>query len=176
MADDHYVAICFPLHYPVRISKVHIDDNRILDNGLYQPCAHTTYTLSIPYCQSINHFFCDVTVMLTIACIDTAVYEYSVSEHHTFPLLPFIDIAFSYGRVLLAVYRMNSAGREEEGLILPAASTSLWFLSTITLFTRRSTPQDFCYSNRGQSSGCLLHHPYPDAQSYYLQPENKGGD
>ena len=114
MAYDRYVAICFPLHYPVRISRrvciLMITGSWIM--GSINSCAHTTYILSIPYCQSrsINHFFCDVTVMLTIACIDTTVYEYTVFLSTTlFLLLPFIGIAFSYGRVLLAVYRMNSA-------------------------------------------------------------------
>ena len=112
MAYDRYVAICFPLHYPIRISKrvciLMITGSWIM--GSINSCAHTTYILSIPYCQSrsINHFFCDVTVMLTIACIDTMVYEYTVFLSTTlFLLLPFIGIAFSYGRVLLAVYRMN---------------------------------------------------------------------
>ncbi|KAF4014978.1 hypothetical protein G4228_005882 [Cervus hanglu yarkandensis] len=114
MAYDRYVAICFPLHYPIRISKrvcmLMITGSWIM--GSINSCAHTTYILSIPYCQSrsINHFFCDVTVMLTIACIDTTVYEYTVFLSTTlFLLLPFIGIAFSYGRVLLAVYHMNSA-------------------------------------------------------------------
>ncbi|XP_043320269.1 olfactory receptor 2L2-like [Cervus canadensis] len=114
MAYDRYVAICFPLHYPIRISKrvcmLMITGSWIM--GSINSCAHTTYIFSIPYCQSrsINHFFCDVTVMLTIACIDTTVYEYTVFLSTTlFLLLPFIGIAFSYGRVLLAVYHMNSA-------------------------------------------------------------------
>ena len=114
MAYDRYVAICFPLHYPIRISRrvciLMITGSWIM--GSINSCAHTTYILSIPYCQSrsINHFFCDVTVMLTIACIDTTVYEYTVFLSTTlFLLLPFIGIAFSYGRVLLVVYRMNSA-------------------------------------------------------------------
>ncbi|XP_043769928.1 olfactory receptor 2L2-like [Cervus elaphus] len=114
MAYDRYVAICFPLHYPIRISKrvcmLMITGSWIM--GSINSCAHTTYILSIPYCQSrsINHFFCDVTVMLTIACTDTTVYEYTVFLSTTlFLLLPFIGIAFSYGRVLLAVYHMNSA-------------------------------------------------------------------
>ena len=114
MAYERYVAICFPLHYPIKISKrvcmLMITGSWIM--GSINSCAHTTYILSIPYCQSrsINHFFCDVTVMLTIACIDTMVYEYTVFLSTTlFLLLPFIGIAFSYGRVLLAVYRMNSA-------------------------------------------------------------------
>ena len=114
MAYDRYVAICFPLHYPIRISKrvciLMITGSWIM--GSINSCAHTTYILSIPYCQSrsINHFFCDVTVMLTIACTDTTVYEYTVFLSTTlFLLLPFIGTAFSYGHVLLAVHRMNSA-------------------------------------------------------------------
>ena len=114
MAYDRYVAICFPLHYPIKISKrvciLMITGSWIM--GSINSCAHTTYILSIPYCQSrsINHFFCDVTIMLTIACIDTTVYEYTVFLSTTlFLLLPFTGIAFSYGRVLLAVYHMNSA-------------------------------------------------------------------
>ena len=80
--------------------------------GALNSCAHTTYALHIPYCRSraINHFFCDVPAMLTLACIDTWVYEYTVFVSTTiFLLLPFTCIVFSYGRVLLAVYRMNSA-------------------------------------------------------------------
>ena len=134
MAYDRYVAICFPLHYPIRISKrvcvLMITGSWIM--GAINSCAHTTYILSIPYCQSrsINHFFCDVTVMLTIACIDTAVYEYTVFLSTTlFLLLPFIDIAFSYGRVLLAVYRMNSAEGKKK-----AYSTCSTHLTVVTFY------------------------------------------
>ena len=132
MAYDRYVAICFPLHYPIRISKrvciLMITGSWIM--GSINSCAHITYILSIPYCQSrsINHFFCDVTVMLTIACIDTTVYEYTVFLSTTlFLLLPFIGIAFSYGRVLLAVYRMNSA--EGKKMAYSTCSTHLTVVS-----------------------------------------------
>ena len=134
MAYDRYVAICFPLHYPIRISRrvcvLMITGSWIM--GSINSCAHTTYILSIPYCQSrsINHFFCDVTVMLTIACIDTTVYEYTVFLSTTlFLLLPFIGIAFSYGRVLLAVYRMNSAEGKKK-----AYSTCRTHLTVVTFY------------------------------------------
>ncbi|XP_057566008.1 olfactory receptor 2L2-like [Hippopotamus amphibius kiboko] len=114
MAYDRYVAICFPLHYPTRISRrvcVFMTIGSWL-LGSVNSCAHTVYALQIPYCQSrvINHFFCDVPAMLTLACMDTWVYEYTVFVSTIlFLLLPFTCIAFSYGRVLLAVYRMHSA-------------------------------------------------------------------
>ncbi|XP_043320272.1 olfactory receptor 2L2-like [Cervus canadensis] len=134
MAYDRYVAICFPLHYPIRISKrvcmLMIIGSWIM--GSINSCAHTTYILSIPYCQSrsINHFFCDVTVMLTIACTDTTVYEYTVFLSTTlFLLLPFIGIAFSYGHVLLAVYHMNSAEGKKK-----ACSTCSTHLTVVSFY------------------------------------------
>ncbi|VCW76657.1 unnamed protein product, partial [Gulo gulo] len=82
MAYDRYVAICLPLHYPVRMKKK-VCVLMIIGSwtiGSINSCAHTVYALQIPYCQSraINHFFCDVPAMLTLACMDTWVYEYTV--------------------------------------------------------------------------------------------------
>ncbi|XP_006178056.1 olfactory receptor 2L3 [Camelus dromedarius] len=134
MAYDRYVAICFPLHYPMRISRrvcvLMITGSWIM--GSINSCAHTTYALHIPYCRSraINHFFCDVPAMLTLACMDTWVYEYTVFVSTSlFLLLPFIGIACSYGRVLLAVYRMRSAeGRKK------AYSTCSAHLTVVTFY------------------------------------------
>ncbi|EPY85951.1 olfactory receptor 2L3 [Camelus ferus] len=130
MAYDRYVAICFPLHYPIRMSKrmyvLMITGSWIM--GSINSCAHTTYALHIPYCRSraINHFFCDVPAMLTLTCMDTWVYEYTVFVSTSlFLLLPFTGIACSYGRVLLAVYRMRSAeGRKRA--YSTCSATSLW--------------------------------------------------
>ena len=134
MAYDRYVAICFPLHYPIQITRrvcvLLIIGSWIM--GSINSCAHTTYILSIPYCQSrsINHFFCDVPAMLTLACIDTWVYEYTVFVSTTvFLLLPFIGIALSYGRVLHAVYRMNSAEGKKK-----AYSTCSTHLTVVTFY------------------------------------------
>ena len=134
MAYDRYVAICFPLHYPIRISKrvcvLMITGSWIM--GALNSFAHTTYALHIPYCRSraINHFFCDVPAMLTLACIDTWVYEYTVFVSTTlFLVLPFIVIACSYGRVLFAVYRMNSAEGKKK-----AYSTCSTHLTVVTFY------------------------------------------
>ncbi|XP_053758858.1 olfactory receptor 2L3 [Panthera pardus] len=134
MAYDRYVAICFPLHYPTRMSKkvcvLMITGSWIM--GSINSCAHTVYALHIPYCRSrsINHFFCDVPAMLTLACMDTWVYEYTVFVSTTlFLVFPFIGIACSYGRVLLAICRMHSTeGRKR------AYSTCSTHLTVVTLY------------------------------------------
>ncbi|XP_020941150.1 olfactory receptor 2L8-like [Sus scrofa] len=134
MAYDRYVAICFPLHYSIRISRrvcvLMVIGSWII--GSVNSCAHTTYALHIPYCRSraINHFFCDVPAMLTLACMDTWFYEYTVFVSTSlFLLLPFIAIACSYGRVLLAVYCMNSAEGKKK-----AYSTCSTHLTVVTFY------------------------------------------
>ena len=135
MAYDRYVAICFPLHYPIKISRrvcvFMIIGSWLL--GSINSCAHTTYALHIPYCRSrtINHFFCDVPAMLTLACMKTWVYEYTVFVSTTiFLLLPFTCIVFSYGRVLLAVYRMHSTEGKKK-----AYSTCSTHLTVVTFYS-----------------------------------------
>ncbi|XP_039081641.1 olfactory receptor 2L8-like [Hyaena hyaena] len=119
MAYDRYVAICFPLHYAIHMRKsvgvLMITGSWIMSS--INSCAHTVYVLHIPYCRSrsINHFFCDVLAMLTLACMDTWVYEYTVFMSTTlFLVFPFIGIAYSYGRILHAICRMHSTeGRKK---------------------------------------------------------------
>ncbi|XP_006070077.3 olfactory receptor 2L2-like [Bubalus bubalis] len=134
MAYDRYVAICLPLHYPIKISRkvcmLMIIGSWIM--GSINSCAHTTYAFRISYCKSrvINHFFCDVPAMLTLACMDTWIYEYTVFMSTIFfLLLPFIGIACSYGRVLFAVYHMHSTkGRKK------AYSTCSTHLTVVTFY------------------------------------------
>uniref|UniRef100_A0A3Q2KUY2 Olfactory receptor n=1 Tax=Equus caballus TaxID=9796 RepID=A0A3Q2KUY2_HORSE len=72
MAYNRYVAICFPLHYSIHISQrvcvMMIIESWIM--GSINSCAHTAYVFHIPYClfRAIDHFFCYVPAMLTLAC------------------------------------------------------------------------------------------------------------
>ncbi|XP_005415063.1 PREDICTED: olfactory receptor 2L3-like [Chinchilla lanigera] len=134
MAYDRYVAICCPLHYPIRMNR-RVCVLLILGSwaiGALNACAHTVYAFHIPYCRSraIDHFFCDVPAMLTLACMDTRVYEYTVFLSTTFFLLfPSTVIVFSYGKILLAVCRMSSReGRRK------AYSTCSTHLTVVTFY------------------------------------------
>ncbi|KFO35814.1 olfactory receptor 2L3 [Fukomys damarensis] len=134
MAYDRYVAICFPLHYPIIMNR-RVCVLMILGSwamGAINSCAHTFYVLHIPYCRSraIDHFYCDIPAMLTLACGDNRVYEYTLFLSSVlFLLFPFLVILASYGKVLLAVYRMRSReGRKK------AYSTCSTHLTVVTFF------------------------------------------
>ncbi|XP_049726352.1 olfactory receptor 2L5-like [Elephas maximus indicus] len=134
MAYDRYLAICFPLHYPICMTKsacvLMTTGSWIM--GSINSCARTAYALHIPYCQSraINHFFCDVPAKLALACMDTWDYEYTVFVSTTlFLMFPFTGITYSYVQILLAVYRMPSTeGRKK------AYSACSTHLTVVTLY------------------------------------------
>ncbi|XP_004648512.1 olfactory receptor 2L13 [Octodon degus] len=134
MAYDRFVAICHPLHYPVRMSRrmcaQMVSGSWTL--GSINSLAHTVYALHLPYCRSraINHFFCDVPAMLPLACVDTWAYEYMVFVSTSlFLLFPFLGITASYGRVLFAVFHMHSKeGRQK------ALATCSTHLTVVTFY------------------------------------------
>ncbi|XP_046302304.1 olfactory receptor 2L13-like [Marmota monax] len=133
MAYDRFVAICHPLHYPIRMSK-RMCLKMILGSwtlGSINSVSHTFYIL-LPYCRSraINHFFCDVPAMVHLACMDTWVYEYMVFVSTVvFLLLPFLGITVSYGWVLYAVFHMHSKeGRKK------AFTTCSTHLTVVTFY------------------------------------------
>ncbi|XP_072471575.1 olfactory receptor 2L13-like [Notamacropus eugenii] len=119
MSYDCYVAICHPLHYPILMNKrmclLMIAGSWV--SSSINSIFHTVYALYLPYCKSriINHFFCGISAMLPLACMDTWVYEYAVLfSTNLFLLVPFLGIMASYGRVLYAVHHMHSSqGRKK---------------------------------------------------------------
>ncbi|XP_053561506.1 olfactory receptor 1019-like [Bombina bombina] len=75
MAYDRYVAICYPLLYPVIMNTracillvcvVYI-------SGLLTSVIHTSCILTLSFCgpNVINHFFCDIPPLMELSCSDT---------------------------------------------------------------------------------------------------------
>ncbi|XP_056388307.1 olfactory receptor 1019-like [Hyla sarda] len=75
MAYDRYVAICHPLHYALYMSMKHCALYLVgtwLAAAL-EPVLHTLFIANLSFCSSlqVNHFFCDISPLLTLSCNDT---------------------------------------------------------------------------------------------------------
>nr|XP_048282071.1 olfactory receptor 1002 [Myodes glareolus] len=77
MAYDRYVAICKPLLYTLIMSQRVCVLLVIGPYGvaLISTMVHTTFAFLLPYCgpNLINHFFCDLLPVFSLACADTQV-------------------------------------------------------------------------------------------------------
>lgn len=70
MAYDRYVAICYPLHYGVKMGQtlcVALAVSSALC-GLTCALVYTVFAMNLPYCgpNEINHFFCEIPAVLKV--------------------------------------------------------------------------------------------------------------
>ncbi|KAM6168122.1 olfactory receptor 2Z1 [Erethizon dorsatum] len=107
MSYDRYVAVCHPLQYPVlmrrQVCLLMVGSSWLA--GVLNACIQTSITLHFPYCafRVVDHFFCEVPVLLKLSCADTSAYELALSTSGVLILLlPLSLIATSYGHVLKA--------------------------------------------------------------------------
>ncbi|XP_077170189.1 olfactory receptor 10A5-like [Paroedura picta] len=134
MAYDRCIAICFPLHYIVLMSKEVCIYLALASwmGGILIPLVNTTWTFSLPYCGSnkINHFFCDFPPILKLACADTSLNEtVMLVSSFVITLIPFIFILASYTCIVDTVLRMPSSESRHK-----AFSTCSSHLIMVTLF------------------------------------------
>ncbi|KAM7339718.1 hypothetical protein ACRRTK_000333 [Alexandromys fortis] len=134
MAYDRYVAICHPLRYQV-IMTTGLCVQLVafsFASGFTISMIKVYFISSATFCGSnvLNHFFCDISPILKLACTD-----FSTAELVDFILafiilvFPLIATILSYGHITLAVLRIPSAtGRWR------AFSTCASHLTVVTFF------------------------------------------
>ncbi|XP_006112380.3 olfactory receptor 10A4-like [Pelodiscus sinensis] len=134
MAYDRYAAICHPLHYTT-IMSVQACAQLIGVSwffGISVEVAETTWIFSLPLCGSkrIHHFFCDITMVLKMACTDTSKNEIMLlTVTVLFIMGPFVLIILSYLLIISTILRMPSAEGKRK-----AFSTCSSHLMVVTLF------------------------------------------
>ncbi|XP_029441930.1 olfactory receptor 1019-like [Rhinatrema bivittatum] len=134
MAFDRYVAICHPLQYTVimnqRLCILMAIGTWIL--GLLLPVTYTVLISHFSYCghYQINHFFCDLSALLTLSCTSTYSTECITYIMFVFVGMPcFITTLTSYVYIISAILRIRSAeGRSK------AFSTCSSHLTVVILF------------------------------------------
>ncbi|KAJ1158973.1 hypothetical protein NDU88_011645 [Pleurodeles waltl] len=134
MSYDRYVAISLPLHYSVRMSTSVCIELSVFCwiSGSVAGLLDTVFTLILPFCGNnvLDHFFCESTALVKMACTNTFVTETVMLAVGIYVLLiPSLVIFFSYIRIIVAVVRIrSSAGR------IKAFSTCASHLIVVTMF------------------------------------------
>ncbi|XP_047735272.1 olfactory receptor 1009-like [Prionailurus viverrinus] len=113
MAYDRYVAICNPLLYSVAMSQ-RLCIQLVVGPyviGFMNTMTHTTNAFRLPFCgpNVINHFFCDMSPLLSLVCADTRLTELVVFVvDGAVGVFSGLTILISYIYILVAIMKIHS--------------------------------------------------------------------
>ncbi|NXT32645.1 O1020 protein, partial [Pelecanoides urinatrix] len=134
MAYDRYVAICYPLLYPVIMSKklcvfLVVGSYAV---GFSNSMVFIGFSLRVTFCgpNVIDHFFCDGPPLTKLACTDTRLNQLLLFAFGGFNEVITISVVLiSYGCILFTILRMGSALGKRK-----AFSTCASHLLVVTIF------------------------------------------
>ncbi|KAG3270183.1 OR1E1-like, partial [Ictidomys tridecemlineatus] len=133
MAYDHYVAICFSLHYTIMSPKLCL--SLVVLSWVVTMFYSLLHTLLIPrlsFCADnvIPHSFCEISAFLKLVCSDTHVNQLVLFIiAGTVVFIPFLLILVSHVSIVSSILKVSSARG-----IHKAFSTCGSHLSVVSLF------------------------------------------
>ncbi|XP_073485121.1 olfactory receptor 2D3-like [Aquarana catesbeiana] len=132
MAYDRYVAICIPLHYNMIMNTTVCFwmISMSLLSGCIAAFFETYLTFRLIYCgpNTMNHFFCELPLLLRLSCSDTSAIKNLIRVFLPFMLfIPLSLILISYIRIITAIMKI-SLGRNK------AFSTCISHLVVVVIF------------------------------------------
>ncbi|XP_003472675.2 olfactory receptor 10D3-like [Cavia porcellus] len=133
MAYDRFVAICHPMRYIVIMSHrvCTVLTVSIWLGGCLHGSVLTFLTFRLPYCgpNEVHNFFCDIPVVLPLACADTSLAQMvSFTNIGVVALMCFLLILTSYMRIVLSILKISSSeGRRRAFSTCSAHLTSILF-------------------------------------------------
>nr|XP_003418744.1 olfactory receptor 4K15-like [Loxodonta africana] len=128
MAYDRYVAICQPLHYAA-IMSIHKCAGLVIGSwliGVLHSVSQLVFTVNLPFCgpNHVDSFFCDLLLVIKLACNDTYTFEIlMLSDSGLMTLSSFVLLLISYTVILVTVRHRSSAGMAKAWATLTAHVT-----------------------------------------------------
>ena len=120
MAFDRYVAVCRPLHYTSIMHPLLCHALAISSwvGGLVNSLTQTSLIMTIPLCgHHLNHFFCEMLVLLKLACEDTVGTEANLFVAGAIILVcPVALILGTYAHIAHAVLKIKSRSGRRKAL------------------------------------------------------------
>ncbi|XP_075388385.1 olfactory receptor 4L1-like [Tenrec ecaudatus] len=133
MAVDRYIAICKPLHYTTIMNRRVLTGSVLLSwcVGFVHTMSQMVFTISLPFCgpNVIDNIFCDLPLVLKLACTETYVLELLViADSGLLSFICFVLLLISYTVILVTVRQRSSGGLSK------ALSTLSAHITVVTLF------------------------------------------
>ncbi|VFV25650.1 olfactory receptor 4l1-like [Lynx pardinus] len=133
MAVDRYIAICKPLHYTSIMNHRVLTGSVLLSwvVGFVHTMSQMIFTINLPFCgpNILDDIFCDLPLVLKLACTETYVLELLVTaDSGLLSFICFILLLISYTVILVTVRRRSSGGLSK------ALSTLSAHITVVTLF------------------------------------------
>ena len=133
MAVDRYVAICKPLHYKTIMSHRVLTGFLLLSwvIGFIHTTSQMVFTVGLPFCgpNVLDSFFCDLPLVIKLACTETYILELLVIVNSgLLSLLCFILLLISYVVMLVTIWKHSSSASSK------ALSTLSAHITVVTLF------------------------------------------
>ncbi|XP_075806227.1 olfactory receptor 4L1-like [Microtus pennsylvanicus] len=133
MAFDRYVAICKPLHYRTIMSHrlLHVSVLLSWTIGFIHTMSQMVLIVNLPFCghNIVNNIFCDLPLVIKLACIETNTLElFVIADSGLLSFICFILLLLSY-IVILVTVKHKSPGRLSKAL-----STLSAHIMVVTLF------------------------------------------
>ncbi|XP_010375336.2 olfactory receptor 4K1 [Rhinopithecus roxellana] len=133
MAYDRFIAICKPLHYSTimnqRLCIIFVSISWAV--GILHSVSHLAFTVDLPFCgpNEVDSFFCDLPLVIELACMDTYEMEImTLTNSGLISLSCFLALIISYMIILISVRHRSSSGSSK------ALSTLTAHITVVILF------------------------------------------
>ncbi|XP_055260154.1 olfactory receptor 4L1-like [Moschus berezovskii] len=133
MAVDRYFAICKPLHYTAIMNHRVLRGSVLLSwaVGFVHTMSQMVFTITLPFCgpNIVDNIFCDLPLVIKLACTETYVLELLViADSGLLSFISFVLLLISYTVILVTVPHRPSGGLSK------ALSTLSAHITVVTLF------------------------------------------
>uniref|UniRef100_A0A8C6QSB8 Olfactory receptor n=1 Tax=Nannospalax galili TaxID=1026970 RepID=A0A8C6QSB8_NANGA len=133
MGYDRFIAICKPLHYSMimnrRLCIIFVSISWAV--GILHSVSHLVFTVTLPFCgpNEVDSFFCDLPLVIKLACMDTYKMEImTLANSGLISLSCFLALIISYTIILITIQCQSSSGSSK------ALSTLTAHITVVILF------------------------------------------
>ncbi|GAB1288512.1 Olfactory receptor [Apodemus speciosus] len=157
MALDRFMAICYPLRYPVIMSKGTYVPMAVgcWAAGLVDSLVQTSLAVQLPFCTNnvIHHFVCEILGILELACADISINVISLTgSNMLFLAVPLLVIAVSYMFIIATILRIPSAEGKQKAFSTCSAHLTVVIIFYGTIFSMYAKPKSKDTTGAGHQS------------------------